>query len=123
MFFSSHVLEHAPSVREALDFGLGLLKPGGLLVAITPNGSRDFQAKAADEWNKLWGLVHPNFLDSTFYEHRFSQGKYLLQTNRTIPPPLPAGVAARWRGGPAPSWTATSRWCSPRRPDRPSWPA
>lgn len=78
VFFSSHVLEHVPSVEEAINFGWGILRPGGLFVAFTPNGSLDFRQKAGDEWNKLWGLVHPNFLDETYYEKRFLGKDFLV---------------------------------------------
>ena len=81
IFFTSHVLEHVPSVRLALDFARTILKPGGLIVAITPNGSVDFRRRAGTDWNKLWGLVHPNFLDERFYHRYFRSQPRIIQSN------------------------------------------
>lgn len=35
-------------------------------------GSHDYRKNAADSWHKLWGLVHPNFLDKEFYDEKFN---------------------------------------------------
>lgn len=79
--FSSHVLEHVPSIKESIDFCFNILKPGGLFVAVTPNGSADFRNKDPVAWHKLWGLVHPNFLDDCFYRYLFSDNPVLLVSN------------------------------------------
>lgn len=78
VFFSSHVLEHVPSVQRVIDFATRILKPGGLFLAFTPNGSESFQKKAPRQWEKLWGQVHPNFLDDQYYIHQFCDFPYLL---------------------------------------------
>jgi 2-polyprenyl-3-methyl-5-hydroxy-6-metoxy-1,4-benzoquinol methylase len=79
--FSSHVLEHVPSVHKSIAFCFSILKPGGLFVAITPNGSADFRKKAPNSWHKLWGLVHPNFLDRDFYQSIFANTPYFIASN------------------------------------------
>lgn len=71
IFFSSHVLEHVPSVKRSIEQGMRLLKPGGLFVAFTPNGSARYREVAAESWRKMWGRVHPGFLDECFYQHHF----------------------------------------------------
>lgn len=71
VFFSSHVLEHVPSVADSISLARKLLKPGGLFVAFTPNGSDAFRKANADSWRKLWGMVHPNFLDDIYYRECF----------------------------------------------------
>lgn len=76
--FSAHVLEHVPSVAGTVDRMLGLLAPAGMLVAVTPNGSAEFRAGDHERWNRLWGQVHPNFLDAEYYEAAFSGRAYLL---------------------------------------------
>jgi len=80
--FSSHVLEHVPSVQESIAFGFSILKPGGLFVAITPNGSADYRKRAPEAWHKLWGLVHPNFLDDCFYKSYFSDIPFFLGSSQ-----------------------------------------
>lgn len=81
IFFSSHVIEHVPSVKDAIDFGMSILKPGGLFVAFTPNGSFDFYEKDSNAWNKLWGQVHPNFLDDEYYMETFRGKQLLISSN------------------------------------------
>ena len=39
VFFSNHVLEHVPKLRETIDRGWKMVRPGGLFIAFTPNGS------------------------------------------------------------------------------------
>lgn len=80
MFFSCHVLEHVPSVYEVIKFGFRILKPGGYFVAFTPNGSFAHRQKNSQSWKKLWGSVHPNFIDDVFYKHEFSGLPYLLSS-------------------------------------------
>jgi 2-polyprenyl-3-methyl-5-hydroxy-6-metoxy-1,4-benzoquinol methylase len=72
-FFSSHVLEHVPSPGEAIEHAMRLLKLGGLFVSFTPNGSDAFRNAVPEHWNKLWGEVHPNFLDDRFLDWSFRQ--------------------------------------------------
>jgi 2-polyprenyl-3-methyl-5-hydroxy-6-metoxy-1,4-benzoquinol methylase len=71
IFFSAHVLEHVPSVSKVFAYAQSKLKNGGLFLAFTPNGSSGFYHTQEDSWNKLWGMVHPNFLDDRFYRKRF----------------------------------------------------
>lgn len=69
-FFSSHVLEHVPSPSRVMREARALLKPGGLFVALIPNGA--VRRRAHDEdWGKSWGQVHPNYLDEVFLDHEF----------------------------------------------------
>ena len=69
-FFSAHVLEHVPSPTQTLNYALRLLKRGGLFVSFTPNGSESHRA-ASHGWRKLWGEVHPNFIDDKFLDSSF----------------------------------------------------
>jgi 2-polyprenyl-3-methyl-5-hydroxy-6-metoxy-1,4-benzoquinol methylase len=71
VFFSAHVLEHVPSIRDVVEFALTKLRPGGLFIAFTPNGSEAFRQRQPKAWQKLWGMVHPNFPDSLFYRALF----------------------------------------------------
>lgn len=71
VFFSAHVLEHVPSPSRIISLARRVLKPGGLFVAFVPNGSTAFRTVSPD-WSKLWGEVHPNFLDEVFFNATLS---------------------------------------------------
>jgi 2-polyprenyl-3-methyl-5-hydroxy-6-metoxy-1,4-benzoquinol methylase len=81
IFFSAHVLEHVPSVQDSIAYAWKVLNEGGLLVAFTPNGSQAYKDAHPDSWHKLWGLVHPQFLDAIFYKSAFAHSGYLLASN------------------------------------------
>lgn len=81
IFFSSHVLEHVPSVKESIDFGMCILKPGELFVAFTPDGSMEFRKKEGAAWNRLWGLVYPTFFDDIYYKTAFSDKGFLISSD------------------------------------------
>jgi SAM-dependent methyltransferase len=69
-FFSAHVLEHVPSPAQSFEYALRLLKPKGLVVCFTPNGSEANRA-ITPNWSKHWGEVHPNFIDDIFLDNSF----------------------------------------------------
>lgn len=77
IFFMSHVLEHVPNPSETLNFGLKLLKTNGFLISFTPNGSMEHK-KTNSNWSKLWGMVHPNFIDEIFYQKFFSENIFYI---------------------------------------------
>jgi len=69
-FFSAHVLEHVPRPKSVFELADQLLRPGGIFVSFTPNGSE--QARAArPQWDSLWGQVHPNYIDDRFLDYAF----------------------------------------------------
>lgn len=70
-FFSAHVLEHVPSPSKIVGLARQVLKPGGLFVAFFPNGSAPARA-TVPAWSKLWGEVHPNFLDDCFFNREIA---------------------------------------------------
>jgi SAM-dependent methyltransferase len=81
VFFSSHVLEHVPSVGLCIELARKLVKPSGWFVAFTPNGSEAFKARNYDSYMKLWGLVHPNFLDDRYYKSVFRRESYIIDSS------------------------------------------
>lgn len=95
VFFSAHVLEHVPVVAEAVRRGLSLLRPGGLFVAFTPNGSPEFRAAQPIAWHKLWGLVHPQLLDAGYYRGLFAGRDILLASS-----PYDTRAIAQWKENP-----------------------
>ena len=77
----SHVLEHVPNPSETLDLGLKLLKKNGYIVSFTTNGSME-NKKINSKWSKLWGMVHPNFIDEKFFRNNIyyiGSSKYSLE--------------------------------------------
>lgn len=90
VFFSAHVLEHVPSVSAVIAGARRLLRPGGLFVAFTPNGSRPHRS-ANRAWSKAWGLVHPNLLDDGFYAVAFPTGPLWLGSD-----PYDHAALSRW---------------------------
>ncbi len=80
-FFSSHVLEHVPSSGAVFQAARKLLKPDGVFVAFTPNGSAAFRAADFASWHLLWGEVHPNFVDEEFYRHNFGNSPAILSSS------------------------------------------
>ncbi|RYD34348.1 MAG: class I SAM-dependent methyltransferase [Verrucomicrobiaceae bacterium] len=93
IFFSGHVIEHVPSVESALEYARRKLKPGGLFIAYTPNGSNDRRQKDPAAWGRNWGMVHPNSLDDVYYKHRLP-GVFLA-----TPPYDFAAIASAWEAG------------------------
>lgn len=96
-FFSAHVLEHVPSPGEAIRAAWQLLKSGGVFVAFTPNGASEARA-ANPDWSKLWGEVHPNFLDPLFYNLSFSNSPRAYGSTPVESPSLPDAAEARILG-------------------------
>ena len=76
-FFSAHVLEHLPNVHELIKFSFEIIKKNGFFLGFTPNGSLKNKLKNKN-WNKWWGMVHPNFLDDIFYKNYFSNSKFFI---------------------------------------------
>lgn len=77
LVFSSHVLEHVDVLATNLDLLEGWVRPGGLMVHVTPNGSNAYRQVAPRNWHLLWGEVHPQLLDENFCLHRY-QGRPAL---------------------------------------------
>lgn len=81
IFFSSHVIEHVPSVSEMVDIGRGLLKKGGYFIAICPNGSPEFRQKSERDFHLAWGKVHPNYLNAKFFANTFKNNPHYIATS------------------------------------------
>lgn len=80
VFFSTHVIEHVPDADGLLSFAFSRLKPGGLFVAVTPNGSSEYRARRPDNWFRVWGFKHPILFDDVFLNHQFNGLAYLVTT-------------------------------------------
>ena len=97
VFFSAHVLEHVRSVAEAVAYGLACLRPGGLFVAFTPNGSEPRRRVDDWRWHRAWGLVHPNLLDDVYYRSTWGERPSCLASDPYDLPLLQAWTASRDR--------------------------
>jgi 2-polyprenyl-3-methyl-5-hydroxy-6-metoxy-1,4-benzoquinol methylase len=98
VFFSAHVIEHVPSVAAMLELGLRLLKPGGLFVCFTPNGSLSFRRRNPQAWHLMWGEAHPQLLDEEFLTRRCAGLPLLLTSAPLHQPerPHPLAKIAAW---------------------------
>ena len=80
IFFSNHVLEHVPSPSQTIALARKMLKPDGIFVAITPNGSDSYRTTDYVSWHSLWGQDHPNHLSDTFYKQEFKDNPFILSS-------------------------------------------
>jgi 2-polyprenyl-3-methyl-5-hydroxy-6-metoxy-1,4-benzoquinol methylase len=64
--YSSHVLEHLPDIGASIREQLQMTRPGGLVIAHTPNGSDAFRAAVPGVFHKSWGLPHPILLSDDY---------------------------------------------------------
>jgi len=78
VFLSSHVIEHVPSVAAMIDTAMRLLKPGGLMVTFTPNGSDELRRREPVGWHMMWGNVHPQLVDEDYLLKRFTSENLLI---------------------------------------------
>ncbi|MDE3250600.1 MAG: methyltransferase domain-containing protein [Bacteroidota bacterium] len=78
IFFSSHVIEHHPSIPSMIQLAKKLLKPGGYFIAVSPNGSKAYRERDPFGFHKAWGKVHPNYLNADFYSSIFSNHSFYL---------------------------------------------
>jgi 2-polyprenyl-3-methyl-5-hydroxy-6-metoxy-1,4-benzoquinol methylase len=87
-FFSAHVIEHVPSAMQTFNFAMRALKHGGLFVSFTPNGSNAHRSTSRN-WSKLWGEVHPNFIDDVFLDESFRRAPRSVGSSPVINVSIP----------------------------------
>jgi asparagine synthase (glutamine-hydrolysing) len=96
VFFTSHVLEHVPSVTQKIVLAKRLVRPGGLILIMTPNGSAAHRALDPTGWQQMWGHVHPNLLDDQFYLALAHSGPIYLSSD-----PYSLGEISAWAKDPS----------------------
>lgn len=69
IFFSAHVIEHMTNPRAFVEQGMRALKPGGIFVAVTPNGSEEYRVAQPTAYHRLWGRVHPQLITPAWVAH------------------------------------------------------
>lgn len=87
---SKHVLEHVPDPRASLEAQWGWVKPGGYLIAETPNGGVERQRADAGGFHKHWGQVHPVLLTAEFVQRMFPNEACYIASE------MNAGDVSRW---------------------------
>lgn len=95
VIFSSHVIEHLPSIPDFLAFVRRHLSPDGHLIVFCPNGSNDYRQREPQVWHLNWGLVHPNFLGVDFVSRVLSDHPYLVLTGDWT---FPLDAISGWDG-------------------------
>ena len=103
--FSAHVVEHVPTISELLAFALSKLKPGGILVAVTPNGSLNHRQRRPERWRRIWGFKHPILLDEEYLTRELVSYPCLITTRLRDFQGL-----ARWSKGPRTIVGDTAGW-------------
>lgn len=93
VFLSCHVIEHVPSVEQLMVLGERALRPGGLFVAFTPNGSLSYRAANPEGRHRSWGGVHPQLIDEVFLD-RMSRRRATVVGSV----PYPLEELRRWQG-------------------------
>ena len=81
VFFTSHVIEHLSDINILLATAKQLLTDDGYFIAYSPNGSADYKRKNPETFHKLWGMVHPNFMNEKFYCNVFKEHPYLITSS------------------------------------------
>jgi SAM-dependent methyltransferase len=81
IFYSSHVLEHVPSIPRVVEIARKVLKRNGVFIAFFPNGSEEFRKISPKSFHSLWGLVHPNYLNPEYLANLFADVPYYIQSS------------------------------------------
>jgi len=85
--YSSHVLEHVPNPLATLRELLARTRPGGFVLAHTPNGSEARRRRDFEGFHRHWGRVHPVLLCDRFIERSFP-GLAVYVSSRSDPDAL-----------------------------------
>ncbi len=78
---STHVIEHVPRPLEKLRQMLSWVKPGGMVIAYTPNASKAVRQRAPTEFHQAWGRVHPRLLSAECVSKEFPDHTLFLTSD------------------------------------------
>lgn len=81
VFFNAHVIEHLPDIKNMFTLAQNLLNKDGLIVIYCPNGSDSFKKRKPMDFHRLWGQVHPNYLNDKFFKNVFKDVPFLIGSN------------------------------------------
>lgn len=79
--YSCHVLEHVPNPEQTIREQLRLVRPGGLVLAHTPNGSAAARRANPEGFHRVWGRVHPVLLTGQFVVRRFGEFTHYVSSD------------------------------------------
>lgn len=82
--YSGHVLEHVENPLKVIVRQLSLTRPGGIVLAHTPNGSA---ARQRADWNGFrlnWGEAHPFLLTAEFVARNFGAYPYFVAADTDL---------------------------------------
>ena len=91
VLYCSGLLTHVANVRRTMERARSLVRPGGWIIYLTPNGSEAWRQADPRGWSRAWGKEHANLLDDTFYKTAAGDRPLLLTTA-----PFDRGAIARW---------------------------
>ena len=75
------------------------LRPGGRLLAFTPNGSLERRRRDPVGWHLAWGFVHPQLLDREWVNSRAGNMNLVVDTDPYDLDGIRNGrVVPRWDG-------------------------
>jgi len=81
IFFSSHVIEHVPSVKKMIESGRQLLRKNGFFISVCPNGSPEYRQADEEGFHRMWGKVHPNCLNTKFFQNAFKDHPHYITSS------------------------------------------
>jgi len=81
LIYSCHVLEHVPDPAEVLRKQLEMVRPGGLVVAHTPNGCLSHRTRHSKLFHQTWGRVHPVLLTDEFVSRIAGTNPFLITSD------------------------------------------
>lgn len=80
IFFSSHVIEHVPSVSAMLRTSAQLVHRTGYVITLCPNGSKEYRKRMPYYFSKAWGKVHPSVLTADYFQKWYRNVPYFIAT-------------------------------------------
>lgn len=82
--YSSHVLEHVPDPLDTIREQIRLVRPGGYVIARTPNGCGELRKADPSLAHSRWGRVHPVLLNDAFLLQNFGE-KAIYMASKITP--------------------------------------
>lgn len=82
--YSGHVIEHVPDPKKTLLWMYERVRPGGFVVAHTPNGSLQRRQEDRPGFHKHWGLVHPVLLSDEFIRVLFPRSPIFVSSETNL---------------------------------------
>lgn len=82
IFFSSHVIEHVPNPTAMLNRARDLVRPGGFVITLCPNGSPEFRQSDPRGFHLSWGKVHQTLLGRQYFTKLMGADPYFITASQ-----------------------------------------